>query len=189
MIRRLFFELRYLFGNAPWDTGISPPELIDYMRTHPAGRALDLGCGTGTNSMTMAGFGWSVLGIDIAALAIFIARRKTRNSNADVRFLHGDVTQHGIGEGPFDLVLDIGCFHALPIEKKDDYLERLTLSTRPGSDFLLYTWLKADSDDPDAAPTEAQLRERLEPMFEIVDLTYGTDHNHTSAWILATRIR
>lgn len=188
MIRRIFFELRYLFGDAPWDTGISPPELIDYLRTHPQGKALDLGCGTGTNAMTMGGFGWSVVGIDISALAIFLARRKARNSSADVRFLRGDATRIGMGETPFDLILDIGCFHALPIEKKGAYFEQLLRLTRKGSDYLLYTWLKSDPGDPDAAPTEAELRDTLQPEFEILDLTYGTDRDRTSAWILAIRL-
>jgi SAM-dependent methyltransferase len=187
MIRRLFFELRYLIGNAPWDTGISPPELIEYMRTHPPGKALDLGCGTGTNSMTMAGFGWSVLGIDISALAIFLAHRKARRSNADVHFIRGDVTRAGIDEGPFDLVLDIGCFHALPLDKREQYTQRLARSTHIGTDFLLYTWLNTESEDSTIAPTETSLRDRFTPLFEFQDLTYGTDQHRTSAWVLATR--
>lgn len=188
MIRRLFFELRYLLGNTPWDTGISPPELIDYMRSHSPGRALDLGCGTGTNSMTMAGFGWTVLGIDISILAIYLACRRARSSSADVRFICGDVTREGIEELPFDLVLDIGCFHALPIEKKEAYFQRLMRSTRRGSDYLLYTWLNTGVQDHNHAPTEAALHEWLEPLFEFVDVSYGTDHQRTSAWICATRI-
>lgn len=187
MIRRIFFELRYLFGGAPWDTGTSPPELIDYLRDHPPGRALDLGCGTGTNSMTMAGFGWSVLGIDISALAIFLARRKASKSKAAVHFIRGDVTRKADQEQPYDLILDIGCFHALPFEKQDAYLQRLEKSTTKGSDFLLYTWLKTQPEDPEFAPTEKALRERISPKFEIVNLTHGTDHEHTSAWLLATR--
>ena len=47
-MRRIFFELRYLLGDVPWDTGVSPPELLDFLDRHPPGRALDLGCGTGT---------------------------------------------------------------------------------------------------------------------------------------------
>jgi ubiquinone/menaquinone biosynthesis C-methylase UbiE len=188
MIRRLFFELRYLLGKTPWDTGISPPELIAYMRTHPPGKALDLGCGTGTNSMTMAGFGWTVVGIDISGLAIYLACRKARRSSADVSFVRGDVTREAIEELPFDLVLDIGCFHALPLDKKDAYIQRLMRSTRKGSDYLLYTWLNTSVQDLNLAPTEAALHKWLEPIFEFVNVSYGTDHQRTSAWICATRI-
>lgn len=189
MIRRLFFELRYLLNDTPWDTGISPPELIDYLRTHPPGRALDLGCGTGTNAMTMGGFGWTVLGIDISSLAIFLARRKARDSSAHVKFMRADITKGAIQAEPFDLVLDIGCFHALPAEKKEAYFQRLVDLTQIGSDFLLYTWLKMQPEDPDIAPTEAALRERLTPFFELLDLTHGSDHERTSAWVHAMRIK
>ena len=48
MMRKLFFEWRYLVGRAPWDTGVSPPELLSFIDTHTAGRAIDLGCGTGS---------------------------------------------------------------------------------------------------------------------------------------------
>ena len=54
MIHRLLFELRYLLGFAPWDTGVSPPELIRLIDTHSAGHALHIGCGTGTNAITLA---------------------------------------------------------------------------------------------------------------------------------------
>ena len=47
-LRRLKFNLSY-FGKAPWDSGISPPELYDFIATHPAARAIDIGCGSGTN--------------------------------------------------------------------------------------------------------------------------------------------
>jgi cyclopropane fatty-acyl-phospholipid synthase-like methyltransferase len=137
--------------------------------------------------MTMAGFGWSVLGIDISALAIYFAHRKARRSNADVRFIRGDVTQVGIEESPFDLVLDIGCYHALSPAKRADYARRLKRSTHIGSDYLLYTWLNTGGGDTANAPTEETLRARFSPPFEFRDLAYGTDQDRTSAWILATR--
>jgi hypothetical protein len=53
--RRLFFTFAYLFGVKPWDSGISPPELVKVVEGGDAlrpGRAIDLGCGTGTNCST-----------------------------------------------------------------------------------------------------------------------------------------
>ncbi len=40
----------YLRGHPPWDTGVTPPEVVELVegRDRPPGRAPDLGCGTGT---------------------------------------------------------------------------------------------------------------------------------------------
>jgi len=65
MIRRLLFELRYLREKTPWDTGISPPELLKYLAESSPGHALDLGCGTGTNAITITKHGWQVVGVDL----------------------------------------------------------------------------------------------------------------------------
>jgi hypothetical protein len=45
------FDLRYLLGQPPWDTKVTPPEVVELVEGEglPFGRALDLGCGTGTN--------------------------------------------------------------------------------------------------------------------------------------------
>ncbi|HZD55845.1 MAG TPA: class I SAM-dependent methyltransferase, partial [Anaerolineales bacterium] len=69
ILRRIFFNLWY-YREPPWDTGISPPELLAFIESHPAGQALDLGCGTGTNVITLARNGWQVTGVDFAPRAI-----------------------------------------------------------------------------------------------------------------------
>jgi hypothetical protein len=42
----VLYQIAYRLGLKPWDTGVSPPELIDVVEGHHAlapGRALDLG--------------------------------------------------------------------------------------------------------------------------------------------------
>jgi cyclopropane fatty-acyl-phospholipid synthase-like methyltransferase len=67
--RRWFNFNRWYFGRPPWDTGVSPPELLAHLDVHAPGRALDIGCGTGTNAITMAQHGWQVTGMDFAVKA------------------------------------------------------------------------------------------------------------------------
>ena len=61
LLRRFLFHYWY-FGQPPWDTGVSPPELLDFIQNHKPGRAIDIGCGTGTNVITLANAGWNVTG-------------------------------------------------------------------------------------------------------------------------------
>ncbi len=138
----LFFNLAYFFGHPRWDTGISPPELIQFIASHPPGRALDLGCGTGLNVLTLAKAGWQVLGVDYAWRAVELAKRRLKRSgvqNAEVRV--GDVTAlFGIHES-YDLVLDIGCSHALLPAGRDVLRKNLQHWLKPGGTYLLYAHL------------------------------------------------
>jgi len=75
-IRRwIRFNLLY-FPCPPWNTGVYPPELNAFLSEKEPGRALDAGCGTGTNLLTMAQNGWEVIGVDIAWLSVLRARRE-----------------------------------------------------------------------------------------------------------------
>jgi ubiquinone/menaquinone biosynthesis C-methylase UbiE len=133
MLRWLEFNLWY-FRKAPWDSGISPPELFDFIQSHPAGRAIDLGCGTGTNVITLAKTGWQVTGIDFAVRAIQMAKRKTRKAGVKAELLVGDVTRLNLDQ-QFDLALDIGCFHG--VEDRAAYLAQLTRLLVPGGFWLM----------------------------------------------------
>lgn len=122
--RRLQFNLRYL-GSPSWDTGISPPELFEVIEGKVPGRALDLGCGTGTNLLTMAKLGWEVTGVDLARLSVIKARRKCRKAHVSAEVFQGDVTVERLPGRHFDLILDIGCFHNLSPEGRVRYQQNL----------------------------------------------------------------
>jgi len=113
LFRRILFQYWY-FHKPPWDTGISPPELLEFIQTHNPGRAIDIGCGTGTNVVTLVNAGWKVTGVDFAPRAIKIARQKLNQAGVGATLLINDATKlHGIN-GPFDLAFDLGCFHGIP---------------------------------------------------------------------------
>ncbi len=141
LLRRLTFNFWY-YSRPPWDSGISPPELFEFIESHPAGRAIDIGCGSGTNVITLAKAGWQVTGIDFASRAIQIAKRKTRNAGAQTQFFVDDATILKNVAGHFDLALDMGCFHG--IEKKMAYLSQLRRVLGPNGFWLMYGFFKAD---------------------------------------------
>lgn len=187
-MQRLRFWASYLSGHAPWDTGITPPEITHLIEDErlPPGRAIDLGCGTGTNSIYLAKHGWRVTGIDYVPRPIRIARRKARQAGvADrVRFMVGDVTQLaslGLGE-EFDLAVDIGCGHSLPAEKQQAYAQSLSRILKPGGTVMAYMFRPTPERSMGLEP-EA-VRELFETTFTLIWSSLGEDISaqSRSAW-------
>lgn len=179
-LRRLFFNLWY-FRDPPWDTGITPPELVAFIQDSPPGRALDLGCGTGTNVITLAQNGWDVTGVDFVARAIRAGRRKARRAGVDVDLRVGDVTKLDGVNDPFDLILDIGCFHSLSPKGKRDYIGNLARLLAPGGTYLMYGFFKA-SEDSGTGLLQADI-DQLKSRYQLVDRQDGTERGtRPSAW-------
>jgi SAM-dependent methyltransferase len=187
LIKRWFeFNRWYLRRDQPpWDTGISPPELYAFIESHPPGRALDLGCGTGTNVITLAQLGWQVTGVDFAIRAISVAKRKARAANiyADLRV--GDVTHLNGIAGPFDLIIDIGCFHGLLPNGQAAYARQVKHFLAPGGTFLLYVMFKENSQSVRSGVIESDLS-RYAPELQVVARTDSIDaaRGGPSAWLM-----
>lgn len=143
MREKLKFSLLYL-GKPRWDSGVSPPELLEFIQSHPTGNALDLGCGTGTNVITLAQHGWQVTGVDFVKSAIRTARRKARQAKVPAVFIHQDVSQLQLNQGSFDLILDIGCFHNLNPVQRTLYLQNVQRLLSNRGTYLLYGFLYTD---------------------------------------------
>lgn len=182
LLRRLKFNLSYL-GKPPWDTGISPPELYDFIATHPRGRALDIGCGTGTNLITLANAGWQTTGFDFARRAIQSARRKIKHNGIQADIFQDDASEMNHVRGSFDLALDIGCFHSIP--NKTGYLTQLSRILAPGGHWLMYGFVLTNA--PQSAPglVESDLESIPARGLILLSRKDGTDQQkRPSAWFL-----
>src|SRR5262245_57082818 len=89
-----------------------------------SGHALDLGTGPGTQAMQLAQRGFDVTATDISAAAIRLAREKADAQGLEVTWQQDDILSTRL-IGPFDLVLDRGCFHVLPLERRQDYVSTI----------------------------------------------------------------
>lgn len=183
MLGKLFFVLRYWLSDPPWDTGITPPEVMAYLQDHPPGTALDLGCGTGTNVITLAACGWRAVGMDFVPRAVRIARRKAHRAGLEEKasFEVGDVLSPGFQEGEFDLVLDIGCFHIFEGDAIRRYAENVSRILKPGGNLLLYAHLK-DVPGPGHGATEAGL-DVLGEHLTLLSRRDGQESSRPSAWL------
>jgi ubiquinone/menaquinone biosynthesis C-methylase UbiE len=192
LFRRLTFNLWY-FRKPPWDSGVSPPELFEFIQTHPAGKAIDIGCGTGTNVVTLAKTGWDVTGVDFAPRAIKLAKRKLKQSGVQANLLVGDATKLNGITGPFDLALDLGCFHGIAKDGRAHYLNQLDRILAPNGFWLLYAFI-APINPPaaqfDSFTTPPKLAEAdislITPRFLLRSRRDGFDakRNRSSSWFL-----
>lgn len=183
MFRRLAFNFWY-FRKPPWDSGISPPELLEFIRTRPAGKAIDLGCGTGTNVITLAKAGWQVTGVDFAPRAVLMARNKVKREKLTADLRVGDVTRLDKITGPFDLALDIGCFHSLPQTGKLDYLDQLDRILAPGGFWLMYGFFNPAQLQSGPGLAEAEI-DLISARFSLLSRQNGFDRrDRPSAWFL-----
>lgn len=138
---RLFYEFLYRYSKAPWDTG-PRSELVELVNNNiiaPA-RAIDLGCGTGSNAIFLAQHGFDVTGLDFASSAIAKAKEKAKSAGVDVSFIVDDLTDLGEIEGSFDLLVDYGVFDDLSPEDRRKYVKTVLTVSHSGTKFLLWSF-------------------------------------------------
>jgi SAM-dependent methyltransferase len=182
--RRFWFSIRYWF-HPRWDTGIPAPELVQTVAGLPPGRAIDVGCGTGTNLRYLAELGWQVTGVDFVARAIAKARKKLKSFAPTL--IVADVTK--LAEltlpGPYDLALDMGCFHGLTSDGREKYAAGLARWMKPGGIYLLYAFQPSSPQDPYGLSREAVVR-CFERGFTLMRYEQGT--GRPSAWYYFSRV-
>ena len=152
------YRTLYRLGWRVWERSVPPTDLVTLVEgtaSLPRGRALDLGCGSGTDSIYLAKQGWDVTGVDIVPEALDLARRRAIAAGVAPRFVHGDATRlSDLGvTGPFGLVLDFGCLHTLPPDERAAYVRSVSAVTGQGATFLLYGFARP----PMFAPMRAGL--------------------------------
>jgi SAM-dependent methyltransferase len=138
----LLYRTAYVLHLNVWDRTLPPPvlvELIEGPSRLPPRRALDLGCGGGTEAIYLARHGWDVTGVDLMPRALAIARRRAARAGVSPRFLVGDTTrlrESGVG-ADYDLLVDYGCYHTLPADRRDAYADGVSEAAAPGATYLL----------------------------------------------------
>ena len=121
-----------------WDVGRPASELkrlIESGAVKP-GRALVLGCGTGTNAVYLASKGFKVTGVDVAPSALTFAEKQADKAKVKVRWLVADaVAVPDIG--PFDFIFDRGCYHHVQKYNAAGFAKTVSRLTGEGALFLL----------------------------------------------------
>ncbi|MFI6978874.1 methyltransferase domain-containing protein [Embleya sp. NPDC050154] len=176
---RRALEDYYRDGRPPWDSGVTPPELVTLVEGPGAltpGRVLELGCGTGTNAVYLARHGWRVEAVDLVDRAVLQARAKADAAQAEVTVLCGDATRlDEVGvRGPYDLFFDLSRYCGIPPHRRDAYAAGLTDRAAPGARLSMFGYGPEAFDDPISGVTADELRARFTG-WQLVDVAPGTN--------------
>jgi len=192
------FKERYEAGDTPWDIGKPDFNLIQTVIATPIApcKALDIGCGTGDNTIWLAQQNFPVVGIDTSEIAIEKAKEKALKANVKCTFMVIDFLTSRIEEAPFGFAFDRGCFHAVKSDKDRNSFAK-NVNAHLEKDGLWLT-LVGNADEQRHTPgppqrTAGDIVSSVEPYFEILLLVstyFGSIRpNPPRAWACLMRKR
>jgi 2-polyprenyl-3-methyl-5-hydroxy-6-metoxy-1,4-benzoquinol methylase len=155
----------YRDRTAPWDIGrpqAAFARLADEGRW--SGAVLDAGCGSGEHTLRAAELGLAVLGVDVAATAIAMAREKAAARGLAAEFALADALHLERLGRTFDTVLDCGLFHTFDGDERRAYVASLAAVTEPGATLFVLCFRPGPPETEGPHPvTEAELRTAFAP--------------------------
>eukprot|EP00933_Yihiella_yeosuensis_P064194 TRINITY_DN6754_c0_g1_i1.p1 TRINITY_DN6754_c0_g1~~TRINITY_DN6754_c0_g1_i1.p1 ORF type:complete len:220 (+),score=44.20 TRINITY_DN6754_c0_g1_i1:60-719(+) len=145
----------------PWDIGKPQDELVWAVWNGEVRgpRVLDVGCGTGDNSVLLAMHGFEVVGFDLHPSAIAIAQERAKAAGdlrGSLHLLQADIFKleeiPELGKAQFDTALDSAVFHCIGNDEvQAKYVAALAQLVKPGGRLLLHA-LSDRNPDPWEGP-------------------------------------
>ena len=192
------WDNRYRSNDIPWDTGVPDPHLRKMIEEYEPrrGRAIDIGCGSGTNALYLQELGFNVLGVDFSSTAINVAKAKAADHGAACEFRVADFLLETFDPKTYTFAYDRGCFHVITdLGERQRFVERVQSILCQGG--MWHSLLgSTEGPDRDFGPPRLSAMEvmnAVEPFLEIcrLDSVYFDDgkHRDIKAWSLVARVR
>jgi SAM-dependent methyltransferase len=128
------WDERYRGDELVW-TGTPNQFLVDEVAGMPVGRAVDLACGEGRNSIWLAEQGWRVTGVDFSAVGLAKANRFADLRGVDITWIESCVEDWVPAPGGFDLVAVL--YLQLPEPARAAALALAASAVAPGGTLLV----------------------------------------------------
>ena len=142
---------------------------VDKMNIQPEDHILDLGCGTGRNSLLMhsrLGEKGEIVGVDISPIMEKHFMKNTRNVSR-VSFLHQRIDVPFTLEHPFDKILISFVIHGFPHESRLQIIDNIHSNLKPGGSLFILDY---------AEFSFARMPAFHRILFKLIECEYAFDH-------------
>jgi SAM-dependent methyltransferase len=133
------YEWAKTWRDLPWAHDEATLFLAELCAKRKPGRALDIGCGAGTDSVYLAQRGWEVTALDFIPRALEFTAARAREAGVTVTPVQADITTWQ-SEQPYDLVLDHGLLHNLDPVRHPAYRQTVLQLLAGEGDLILLHW-------------------------------------------------
>ena len=167
---------QYLAGDTGWDKGRAAPPIARMIAEGviPKGHVAVLGAGRGHEALQLARAGYTVTAIDFAPLACEAIREAARREGLAVEVLQADVLDLP-KHLRFDAALEHTCFCAIDPARRDEYVRSVSEAIAPGGRLFGLFYAHRRPGGPPFMTSEAEVRERFSPGFDVERLSLATD--------------
>ena len=156
-----------------WELGRPRPILVEIIKKDliNKGKALDICCGAGTNSIYLAKNGFQVTAIDISSIALNYVLEKKKKENLMIDLIRSSFVNLSFCSEIFDFIFDMGCFHHVEIEDRIYFIKGVSRTLKKHSFYLLTCFSEKNGPSWNHF-TENQLIKLFSPFFKIVKSTH-----------------
>jgi ubiquinone/menaquinone biosynthesis C-methylase UbiE len=145
------FAGMYAEGIPPWQIDRPQPEVLQLIEQGKfESPVLDLGCGTGDNTIELTRHGLVVKGLDAVPEALERARKKTEQAGLkqSPEFVLADALRLAESGLKARTVLDCALFHTFSDEERMDYIRGLEAVLSPGGRLHILSFSELETRQP-----------------------------------------
>ena len=145
------FAEMYAEGIPPWQIDRPQPEVLQLIENGKfQSPVLDLGCGTGDNTIELARRGLVVKGLDAVLEALRRARQKTEQAGLkqSPEFILGDALRLAESGLKGKTVLDCALFHTFSDEERETYIRGLEAVLSPRGRLHILSFSELETRQP-----------------------------------------
>ncbi|NOY50153.1 MAG: class I SAM-dependent methyltransferase [Chlorobi bacterium] len=192
------FINHYENGFMPWihsEPDFNLVEMIDNWPIKPC-KALEIGCGTGVDSICLSQNGFATTAIDVSPIAIEMAEKNAAGLKTEVEFKVFDFLTKDLPKEEYGFVFDRGVFHGADNLAERKILAEKIAGTLADNGLWLSLIGSADGLKTDPGPplrTASEIVAGIEPFFKVLAIRashFGNDQSDPARiWVCLMRKR